>query len=289
MQIQEAIAALERFAPLPLQEDYDNAGLQIGLTGSKCSGALLCLDVTEDVIAAAAQRGCNLIVSHHPLLFRGLKRIGDDGYVERCVRRAIIATSPEFPEDSTGITIYSAHTNLDNAPSGVNFEIASRLGLEDVKFLDPISSPRSATRMGDACLSKNGGGWEGAAGSGVIGRLPHPVPAMEFLAEVKRTFGVEALAYTRGPQTEVQTVALCGGSGAFLTDKAARQGADVFLTGEMDYHRSFGYERSLWLAALGHYESERFTIQLLHRILAEACPTLRIEEYEPTTSPVHYM
>lgn len=269
MQIKEVIETLENFAPLPLQEDYDNAGLQIGLTESKCSGVLLCLDVTEDVIAAAAKRGCNLIVSHHPLLFRGLKRIGDEGYVERCVRRAILANSPNFPEGNSGITIYSAHTNLDNAPGGVNFEIAHRLNLEDVYFLDPLS------------------GKEG--GSGVIGRLPHPVPAMEFLAEVKRTFGVEALAYTRGPQTEVQTVALCGGSGAFLTDKAARRGADVFLTGEMDYHHAFGYERSLWLAALGHYESERFTIQLMHRILAEAHPTLRLEDYEPTTSPIHYL
>ena len=266
MKIQEAILALERFAPLPLQEDYDNAGLQIGLTESKCSGALLCLDVTEDVITAAAERGCNLIVSHHPLLFRGLKRIGDEGYVERCVRRAILA----------GITIYAAHTNLDNASGGVNFEIARRLGLEDVRFLEPHSSP-------------NGGGRDGASGSGIIGCLPHPVPAMDFLADVKRIFGVEALAYTRGPQTEVQTVALCGGSGLFLTDKAVRCGADIFLTGELDYHRTFGYERSIWIAGLGHYESERFTIQLLHRILAEACPTLRLEDYEPTTSPIHFL
>ena len=259
MEIKEVVAALERFAPLPLQEDYDNAGLQIGLTESKCSGALLCLDVTEDVIAAAAESGCNLIVSHHPLLFRGLKRIGDDGYVERCVRRAILG----------GITIYSAHTNLDNALGGVNHEIARRLGLEDVRFLAPLAN--------------------GEGGSGVIGRLPQPVNAETFLADVKRTFGVEALAYTRGPQTEVQTIALCGGSGAFLTDTAARQGADVFLTGELDYHRAFGFERSLWLAALGHYESERFTIQLMHRILAEACPNVRLEDYTPTTSPIHFI
>lgn len=266
MQIQEAIAALENFAPLPLQEDYDNAGLQIGITGSKCSGVLLCLDVTEDVIAAAAERGCNLIVSHHPLLFRGLKRIGDEGYVERCVRRAIM----------NGITIYSAHTNLDNALGGVNFEIARRLGLSDVEFLDPHSSAIEGSK-------------EEASGSGVIGRLPHPVPSMEFLAEVKRVFGVEALAYTRGPQTEIQTVALCGGSGAFLIDKAARKRADVFLTGELDYHRAFGYERSLWIAALGHYESERYTIDLLHRILAEACPTLKIEDYTESTSPIRFI
>lgn len=259
MQIQEAIAALEKFAPLPLQESYDNAGLQIGLTESTCSGALLCLDITEDVIAAASERGCNLIVTHHPLLFHGLKRIGDEGYVERCVRRAILS----------GITIYSAHTNLDNAIGGVNYEIARRLGLEEVRFLDRLPS--------------------GEGGSGIIGRLPHPVAAMDFLATVKTAFGIEALSYSRGPQREIQTVALCGGAGDFLIDKAIRRGADVFLTGEISYHRYFGCERSIWLAALGHYESERYTIDLLHRILAEACPTLRLEDYAPTTSPVHFI
>ena len=282
MQIKEVIATLENFAPLPLQESYDNAGLQIGLTESKCSGALLCLDVTEDVIAAAAERSCNLIVSHHPLLFRGLKRIGDEGYVERCVRRAIL----------NGITIYSAHTNLDNAPGGVNFEIARRLGLEDVRVLAPLQLPPLGGGLeasaGASSLASTGG--EGTiAGSGVIGCLPQPVGAEEFLREVKRTFGVEALAYSRGPQTEVRTVALCGGAGDFLIDNAVHQGADVFLTGEIAYHHYFGYERSIWLAALGHYESERYTIELMHHILAKACPELRLEDYTEPTSPVHYL
>ena len=269
MQIQEAIAALENFASLPLQEDYDNAGLQIGLTESKCSGVLLCLDVTEDVIAAAAESGCNLIVSHHPLLFRGLKRIGDEGYVERCVRRAILATSPQFPEGSTGITIYAAHTNLDNAPGGVCHEMARRLMLQDVEFLEPRR--------------------DGRGGSGVIGTLPHPVEAMEFLRQVKATFGVEALAHNSGPSAQVSTVALCGGAGEFLIDAAVARGADVFLTGEIGYHRFFGYERKIWLAALGHFESERYTISLMHRIIAEACPGLRIVDYEASTSPISFM
>ena len=105
MKIKEVAEALERFAPLPLQEDYDNAGLQIGLTEVEASGALLCLDVTEAVIEEAAAKGCNLIVAHHPLLFRGLKQVSDTTQVERCVRLAI----------QRDIAIYAAHTNLDNA------------------------------------------------------------------------------------------------------------------------------------------------------------------------------
>ncbi|MBQ2341054.1 MAG: Nif3-like dinuclear metal center hexameric protein, partial [Bacteroidaceae bacterium] len=83
VRIQEVISALERFAPLPLQESYDNAGLQMGLTEAEVSGALLCLDVTEDVIDEAIQKGCNMVVSHHPLLFRPLKSIAGRDYIER--------------------------------------------------------------------------------------------------------------------------------------------------------------------------------------------------------------
>ena len=89
MKIQQVLDALERFAPLPLQEGWDNAGLQIGLTEAEVSGALLCLDVTEKVIDEAIDRGCNLVVSHHPLLFRGLKRISGDNDVQRSVMKAI--------------------------------------------------------------------------------------------------------------------------------------------------------------------------------------------------------
>ena len=112
VKIQEVIAALERFAPLPLQESYDNAGLQVGLTGAEVSGVLLCLDVTEEVIREAVDLGCNLVVSHHPLLFRGLKTVSDANYVQRCVRLAV----------QNDVAIYSAHTNLDKAAEGVNDE-----------------------------------------------------------------------------------------------------------------------------------------------------------------------
>lgn len=115
------------FAPLPLQESYDNAGLQVGLHETEVKGALLCLDVTEEVIDEAVTSECNLIISHHPLLFKPLKRITGANYVERCILKAI----------SNNIAIYSAHTNLDNAAGGVNFKIAEKLGLKNLKILSP--------------------------------------------------------------------------------------------------------------------------------------------------------
>ena len=114
MKIREILYALEKFAPLPLQESFDNAGLQVGLTEVEASGALLCLDVTEEVLDEAISLGCNLVISHHPLLFGGLKRISDRNMVERCVIKAI----------KHDLTIYAAHTNLDNSEDGVNYKIA---------------------------------------------------------------------------------------------------------------------------------------------------------------------
>ena len=258
MKIKAVVEALENFAPLPLQEGYDNAGLQCGLTERNCSGALLCLDVTEEVITAAAESGCNLIVSHHPLLFRGLKCIADEGYVERCVRRVILSD----------VTIYSAHTNLDNALGGVCHEMAQRLGLSDVEFLIPSADGRS--------------------GSGVVGNIA-PLSASEMLLRLREIFGAGSVAYSEGPGQTIRRVALCGGSGDFLIDAACRQGADMFVTGEIGYHRFFGYGRRMWLASIGHFESERYTPYLMERILQDALPGLRTVVYDLPTSPVRYL
>lgn len=127
MEIGDILAALERFAPLSFQEDYDNSGLQLGLTKVEATGVLLCLDITEEIIDEAVGLDCNLIVSHHPLIFRPLKSVTGRNYVERCIMKAL----------KNDITVYSAHTNLDNIFQGVNMEISKRLGLKNVQILCP--------------------------------------------------------------------------------------------------------------------------------------------------------
>ena len=127
VRIKDIANALEMFAPLPLQEGFDNAGLQVGLTEAEVAGVLLCLDVTEKVVDEAVASGCNLIVSHHPLIFSPLKKIAGRNYVERCVIKAL----------QNGIAIYSAHTNIDSAKGGVNYRIAEILGLQNVRILVP--------------------------------------------------------------------------------------------------------------------------------------------------------
>ena len=125
MRIKDIIQTIEELAPLALQESYDNSGVQTGNVHQEATGALLCIDVTEEVVDEALSLGCNLIIAHHPLVFRPLKSITGRNYIERCVIKAI----------KNDIVIYAAHTNLDNAMGGVNYKLAEMLGLEDVRIL----------------------------------------------------------------------------------------------------------------------------------------------------------
>lgn len=127
MKIAEVIKCLEDFAPVSLQEDYDNAGLIIGNADDDCKGIITTLDVTEDVIAEAVSKKCNLIVAHHPIIFKGLKKLNGKNYVERSVIAAI----------KNNIAIYAIHTNLDNVINGVNYKIAQKLNLQNIEVLSP--------------------------------------------------------------------------------------------------------------------------------------------------------
>ncbi|HTN67919.1 MAG TPA: Nif3-like dinuclear metal center hexameric protein [Dysgonamonadaceae bacterium] len=127
MRIKEILQIIETLAPLPLQEEYDNSGVQVGDSNREATGVLLCIDVTEDVIDEAISLKCNLIISHHPIAFKSFKSLTGKNYVERCMIKAI----------KNDITLYAAHTNLDNANGGVNYKLASMMGLEAVKILTP--------------------------------------------------------------------------------------------------------------------------------------------------------
>ena len=255
------LSALERFAPLPLQESWDNAGLQVGLTETEVSGALLCLDVSERIVDEAIEKGCNLIVSHHPLLFRGLKTISDLTDVQRTVMKTI----------EHHLCVISMHTNMDNARGGVNFRIAQKLGLQKVDFF-----ARKAVE-----------GIE--AGSGVIGTLQEPLAADDFILQVKKTFGVECAMCNELLCRPIAKVAICGGAGDFLLDEALKAGADAFITGEMHYHQYFGYEQQIQICVIGHYQSEQFTSEIFREIIENDCPGIRTCIAETSTNPILYL
>ena len=261
MKISKVVAALERFAPLPLQESYDNAGLQVGLTDVEVSGALLCLDVNEQIVDEAIAKNCNLVVAHHPLIFRKLACISDLNYVQRTVMKAI----------QHGVTIIAMHTNLDNALNGVNFKMAEKLGLQDVSFL---GSPQHYDDLPYA--------------SGVIGNLSQPLSANEFLNLVKKVFGAECIQCNQLLHRDIAKVALCGGSGSFLLDDAIAAGADAFITGEMHYHEYFGHEQEIQIAVIGHYQSEQYTSEIFKSIIERECEGVTCYLAETNTNPISY-
>lgn len=261
MKIKEVISALERFAPLPLQEGFDNAGLQVGLTEAEVSGALLCLDVTERVVDEAVALGCNLIVSHHPLLFHALKRIEGVDEVQRTVIKAI----------KKDITVVSMHTNMDNAKGGVNYKIAEKMRLVEPQFF------ASKTVDGIEC------------GSGVIGSLEKPMAADDFIVMLKRNFDVECVQCNQLLHRPIKRVALCGGAGSFLLNDAIAAKADAFVTGEMHYHEFFGHEQEIQIAVIGHYQSEQYTNEIFETIIRDECPGVKTYLTKANTNPIIYL
>ena len=364
MKIKEIVNALEMFAPLPLQDGFDNAGLQIGLTDAEATGALLCLDVTEAVVDEAIVLGYNLIISHHPLIFRGYKSITGKDYVERCIMKAI----------KNDIVIFSMHTNLDNAPLGVNYKIAEKIGLKNLRILEPKENSlmklvtfvptdyaekvrEALFNAGCGCIGNydscsynlEGSGTfraqEGTnpfcgtigelhkekevrietilpsfkmravekaligahpyeepaydfyalqnkwaqTGAGVVGELDEPETETDFLKRIKKTFEVGCVKHTSLNGRLIQTVALCGGAGAFLLPKAVGAHADVFITGEVKYHDYFYYENDILVAEIGHYESEQYTKEIFFSILKELYPTLEVQMTRVNTNPIKYL
>ena len=259
------VEALERFAPLPLQESWDNSGLQIGLTEADVSGVLLCLDVTERIIDEAVSKHCNMVVSHHPLLFRGLKQVSDLTDVQRTVRSAI----------RQDVCVVSMHTNLDNAHCGVNRTIAERL------------SDLPADGDQEPLIEEMGG--DVKPGQWVMLTLAQPMAAHDFVLHVKQRLEAASAMCNELLQRPVRRVAICGGAGDFLLDEAVAHGADAFVTGEMHYHQYFGYEQKVQICVVGHYESEHFTTGLLRDIVERHCPGVRCEIAETNTNPIHYL
>lgn len=261
MHVQDILHILESIAPPHLQESYDNAGLIVGDPEQEVTGILFCLDSTEAVVEEALALGCNLVIAHHPIVFRGLKRFNGSTYVERTVMHAI----------RQGVALYAIHTNLDNVyRQGVNAKIAEKLGLTDTRILLP--------RPGEV-----------ETGAGLIGFLPEPVAETDFLLQVKTALRVSCMRHTALRNRPVRSVAVCGGSGSFLLPEALRAGADVFVTADFKYHEFFDAEGRLVIADIGHYESEQFTIELLYQIIWEKFPTFALHCTKVNTNPVFYL
>ena len=215
--------------------------MQVGDTGRDIQSVLLTTDITEAVVAEAIERGCQLIISHHPLLFHGLKQVCGQTPQARVVEMAI----------KHDIAIYSAHTSLDSVIGGINTRLADQLGISDYRILIPASRDTDTP-----------------TGLGVIGRLPAPMAYEDFLARIHDTLYCTYVRYTRPRKEMIRTVALCGGSGAEFIESAIEQEADVYLTADCKYHEFQDAEGRIGLIDIDHWCSEQHAREIFRDILA---------------------
>jgi dinuclear metal center YbgI/SA1388 family protein len=364
IKIKDVTDHLESLAPLKYQESYDNSGLLTGDPSWEAKGILVTLDCIEEVVDEAITSNCNLIIAHHPIVFKGLKRLTGSHYVERVIIKAI----------KHDIAIYAIHTNLDNVHTGVNRKICERIGLQKLKILSPKRDtlsklvtfiPKEKADSVLAALYEAGAGQIGhykncsfslegtgtfmpdeearphrgkalsqevvseiraelifpgylenniisalkkthpyeeiayytstltnenqEVGSGMVGELEHAMEPLDFLKGLKASMKVEVIRHTRILATPITKVAVCGGSGSFLLNRAIQSGAQLFITADFKYHDFFDADGRIIIADIGHFESEAFTKELLMDVLIKKFPTFAIIFSKTVTNPISYL
>ncbi len=243
---------IEQFAPIEMQEDWDNSGFCIGDAMCKVNGALLALDCSEEVVDEAIELGLNMVITHHPLIFNGVKRIAPNNSMGRIIEKVI----------KNNMVIYSAHTNLDRVSGGVSSLMAERLQLQDCK---PLSDK----------------------GFGVVGNLSAPMTSEEFVKYMKQSYGIELVRCSKLINEPIKRVAVCGGSGKFLIGNAMAEGAQVYITGDISYH-DYYCERGFMLIDLGHYLSEFDAVILLQNLISKNFPNFAVSISKKNNNPIYY-
>ena len=244
LKVKDITEVIEAFAPLSVQEKWDNSGLCVGSHDAEVNSVLLGLDCTEELVDEAIACGADMIVTHHPLIFSSLKRISPDDQVGAAVIKAVKA----------GISIYAAHTSADKVVSGVSGAMAARLGLTDVEI-----------------LQEDGEG----TGLGVVGNLPCPMSAERAISLVKQAFDLKVLKCSKPLKGEISRVAMCGGSGSSLISTARQSGAQLYISGDISYHNFFTSE-DFMIMDIGHYESEIEIVEILFSLLRKNFPTFAV-------------
>ena len=363
MKIKEIINFLEELAPPEFQENYDNCGLISGYYNWECSGVLVTLDCTDEVIVEAKAKGCNIVVTHHPIIYRAIKKISPNDYVGKAIIAAI----------KNDIAIFAIHTSLDNVLHGVNGRIAEILGVEKTRVLDPKMGilkkmytfmPTAYVKKISEALFEAGAGNIGAysevgftvegiggfkpgidakpfvgnigerhhepetkleviypehlenkivaalinnhpyeevaydlisidnvddkIGAGLIGELPTPITEKDFLQLLKDKFCLKVIKHTPFLNKPIKKVAICGGAGSFLINRARAVGADIFISSDIKYHEFFDANNELLIADIGHFDSEQFTINLLFDILQKKYTKFAVLKAVTITNPLNY-
>lgn len=250
--VQTVADAVNRLAPRKLAEEWDNPGLLVGSPAAEVKKIFVCLDVLDENISRAIELDAQIIVAHHPLIFRAIKNVRFDLPLGQKLERLI----------KSDIAVFAAHTNLDSTVGGVNDVLARKIGLVDVKM------------FGDEEISL-----------GRLGTIETPMTATEFARHVKKSLNADNVRLICAGDFLISKVGLCSGAGAEFIQKAKFFGAQAFVTGDVKYHDAqAAIENKIHVVDAGHFATEFPVVHELAEYLREELKDLGVEIIEDTTS-----
>lgn len=239
MKLYEIIELMENWAPLHLQEEWDSSGLQIGDRNDEITGILIALDCESSVVKRASELGYNLIINHHPLIFKPIPNIDFSTMLPRTIKEVIMS----------GINVYAAHTNLDMAPGGVNDAYAEAIG---------YNLPYILEDRGDGI------------GMGRFGEV-EPIRAGDLAKVVKEKLGINFAILYQDPDKIIKSIAIVGGGGSFMIDRCREVGVEALITSDIKYHEyRYALDMGITLIDVGHYNSEYPVVQKIKEYLEAA-------------------
>ncbi len=252
---------MNQFAPPQLAEDWDNVGLLVGDPDRPIQRVMTCLTITPESADEAVQQQADVIVTHHPLPFRPLKRLTTGQTGSRLLLQLIKAD----------VAIISPHTAFDSAATGINYMLGERLGLSEGRPLVPAME------------------FDEKLGAARVAVAPAGSSLANLIDTAKRQFALERVKYVGDPEQSVSQVALACGSGGSFLDKALAARCDAMVTGEATFHTCLEARASgIGLVLLGHYASERFAVEQLATVIGDAFADLQVWASRQESDPLQY-
>ncbi len=250
--VDDIIEVVEQIAPLALAEQWDNCGLQVGSRKRRVKKVWVALDPLLPVVDAATQQGIDLIITHHPLLFRSVKCIDLDSAIGKVIAKAV----------ENRIALYAAHTNLDSAHHGINQRLAELMGLSDLEPLVPAGMDTIHAMDRNNALQ---------TGLGRIGWLDSPLAVGELVEPIKRCLNLTTVRIAGDVRLQARRVAVCSGAGSSLMEAFLTSDAQVYISGDLRYHDARAVEEAgRALIDVGHFASEQIVIDSLVDQLRQA-------------------
>ena len=263
MKINKVLDILESWMPKEISEDFDNVGLLIGDASKDLKNILVTLDATVDVIEEAIDKDCNLIISYHPIIFEGIKRINEEkGYVQKALIKAI----------ENRISIYALHTSMDNHPNGISASLAKIIGLNKTSTLIPKEKKINNLKTG----------------MGTVGYLKSKISEEKFLNLVKKRINNTLIRHSKKTGKKISKVAIVAGSGSFAIDDCLDNNVNALITSDLKYHKFFIENDKILLVDIGHFESEKHIKLVIQEYLKKKLPNFTILLSEKNVNPVNY-